>query len=224
MVELEIVEVTDPTNALDIILRMIYPFPPPSFDGSLDTLVECLVIADKYDIKGAKLRLCGVLAQTDATQSLRVYAIATRFGFANLADSTSRYIISSVHLTGISKLPDDFNFVPATAYHKLIRHRANYLEAVVEVIEETPLRQTYCNCLAGKEVIRLRLAYLVTTGTPVEACVTACMKAYENEPRVVCQQDCVLNFIRSVISRVDKGLVKPEVLPPQKKRTTKRRA
>jgi len=45
--ELEIVEVTDPTDALDVILRMIYPFAPPSFDGSLDTLVECLVIADK---------------------------------------------------------------------------------------------------------------------------------------------------------------------------------
>ena len=35
--ELEIVEVMDPTNALEAVLRMIYPFAPPSFDGNLDT-------------------------------------------------------------------------------------------------------------------------------------------------------------------------------------------
>jgi len=53
----EVVEVTDPTEALEIVLRMIYPFNSPSLNGNFNTLVECLVITDKYEIKGAKSRL-----------------------------------------------------------------------------------------------------------------------------------------------------------------------
>jgi len=220
--ELEIVEVTDPTDALDVILRMVYPFAPPSFDGSLDTLVECLVIADKYDIQGARSRLRDVLARASSTQSLRVYAIASRFGFANLVDSASRHILSSVHLTGIS------DSVPASAYHKLVRHRASYLEAVVEIIKQAPLKTNCYSCPGGiygaEEVTRLRLAHLVMAGTPVEvkACVEAWVKAYGHNAE--CDEDCIPKFICSVISRVDKGLVKPGASPPQKKRTIKRRA
>jgi hypothetical protein len=61
--EVEIVEVTDPAGALDIVLKMIYPFVPPPLDGDLDTLVECLVIAEKYNIEGAESRLYRALAQ-----------------------------------------------------------------------------------------------------------------------------------------------------------------
>jgi len=107
--EVEIVEVTDPADALDIVLRIIYPFDPPSLDGNFNTIVECLVIADKYDIKRAKLQLCSALTRMGATEPLRVYAVASRFGFANLVDSTSSHIILSVHLAGIPELPDDFN-------------------------------------------------------------------------------------------------------------------
>jgi len=168
-----------------------------------------------------------VLARASPTQSLRVYAIATRFGFANLVDSTSRHILSSVHLTGISELPDDFNSVPASAYHKLVRHRANYLEAVVEIIKQTPLKLNCYSCPGGiygaEEVTRLRLAHLVMAGTPVEVkvCVEAWVKAYGHNAE--CDEDCIPKFICSVISRVDKGLAKPGASPPQKKWTIKRR-
>ena len=219
--EMEIIEVTDPADALDIVLRMIYPFPPPSLDGSFDTLVDCLDITEKYDIKGAKSQLYSTLARTSATQPLRAYATAARFGFANLKDSISRHILSSVHLTGISELPDDFDFVSATEYHKLIRQRANYLGAVVEIVKQTPLKSWCYSCPGERrfmeEMFRLRLAHLIIAGTPVEpeACSAAWVKAYEDNAE--CKEGCVLKFICSAISRVNKGLVKPGTSPPQQK-------
>ncbi|KAF9649053.1 hypothetical protein BDM02DRAFT_3062287, partial [Thelephora ganbajun] len=144
--KIEIVEVADPAHALYIVLRVIYPFTPPSYGGNLDTLVECLVIADKYEIKGAMSQLRSALLQSDVSQSLRVYAIASRFGFANLAESASRLILSSVRLTKIPKLPNDFEFVSATAYHQLVRQRASYLEVAVEIIKQTPLKSRCYNC------------------------------------------------------------------------------
>ena len=219
--EVEIVEVADPPDALDIILRLIYPFAPPSFDGSLNTLVECLIVADKYNIKAAKARLNQELGRSYVADSLRVYAIAYRFGFAKIVDSTSRIILSDIHLPGIPELPDDFNFVPATTYHKLVRHHASYLEEVVEVIKQTPLRSKCHDCPGWKSsaevLFRLRLANLVIMGTPVDvkACFGAWVKAYGNNAD--CEADCVLKFIYLAISRVDKGFVKPSASPPQKK-------
>jgi len=219
--EIEIVEVADPPHALDIILRLIYPFTPPSFDGNLDTLVECLIVADKYDIKAAKARLRQALGRSDVADSLRVYAIASRFGFASIVESTSRLILSDVHLPGISELPDDFKFIPATAYHKLVRHHTIYLEAVVEIIEQTPLKSKCSNCPGWKssaeELFRLRLANLIIMGTPVEvhACFGAWVKAYGHNAD--CEGDCVLKFIYLAVSRVDNGFFKPGASPPQKK-------
>jgi len=204
--EAEVVEVTDPAEALEIVLRMIYPFNTPSLNGGFNTLVECLVITDKYEIKGAKSRLYSLLTRMNATQPLRVYATATRFGFANLADSTFGHIISSIHLAGILELPEDFNFVSATSYHKLVRQRASYLEAVVDVIRKTPFRSKCCNCPGGKyfgeEVFRLRLAHLIITGTPIEAgpCFKAWVGVYGHNAQ--CEENCVQKFIRFAISRV----------------------
>jgi len=197
----EIVQVADPPHALDMTLRSIYPFTPPSFDGNLDILVECLIIADKYNIKA-------------------VYAIASRFGFPNIMESASRLILLDVHLPGIPELPDDFKFVPATAYHTLVRNHGSYLEAVVEVIKQTPLKSKCRDCPGWKssaeELFRLRLANLIITGTPVEvqACFGAWARAYGYN--VDCEGDCVLKFIYLAISRVDNGFVEPGVSPPQK--------
>ena len=215
--EVEIVEVTDPADALDIVLRMIYPVAPPSFNGSLDTLVECLVIVDKYDIRGVKSRLRGMLGRVDSARSLRVFAIAARFGFPMLMDSASRHILPSVDLAGISELPGDFDFVSATTYHKLVGLRANYLKAVVEVINSTPLRSRCSNCPGGKyfaeEVFRLRLAHLVITGTPIEAgpCFGAWVDVYGYNSE--CEGDCVRKFIGFAISRVNNSFAK--LSPPK---------
>ena len=215
---LDIVEVTDPPHALDLILRMIYPFAPPSFDGNLDTLVKCLVIADKYEIKGAKARLYNVLAQSAVIEPLRVYAIASRFGFTRIADSASRHTLTTVHLPGITELPDDFDYVPSNEYHKLVRYHASYLEEVAGVIKQTSLKSKCHNCpgsrLSMEEVFRLRLAHLILTGTPVEiqVCFRSWVKAYGKNSN--CEEDCVLKFISSAISKVNGGSVKSNPVYP----------
>ena len=220
----DIVSVTDPPHALSIVLKMIYPVTPPSLKG-LDTLVECLVIADKYEMQGAMSKLRDSLSRVGDSLRLRVYAIALRFGFTDLAESASRGVLSSVNLTGIPQLPDDFEFVPATVYHKLIRQRAYYLEVVVKVIKQTPLRSTCSECRRGRfteEAFRLRLAHLVMTGTPVQvpACVEAWVKAYGLNPE--CEGGCIAKFVQTAISRVAKWSADPGGTPQQRKSILKK--
>lgn len=215
----DIVQVTDPPHALGIVLGMIHPDPSPSLDGNLDTLIECLIIAQKYEMKGAISQLHYALSQANA--SLRVYAIAYRFGFANLAESTYSKILPSVDLAGISLLPDDFKFVPATAYHKLVRRRACYLEAVVEVIQQTSLQVPCAHCRrrpSTTEAFRSRLTHLITTGTRLEgpACLWAWAKAYGSNTD--CEENCVARFIHAAISRVNKVLVISE-RPTQRRKS-----
>ena len=221
MVQTDIVEVTDPPRALDAILRMIYPFTPPSFNGNLDMIVECLTIADKYEIRGAMSQLRSALSGVNASQVLQVYAIASRFGFTGLVKSTSQHILSSVNLIGIPQLPDDFEFIPATTYHKLVRQHVSRLEAVVEVVNRTSFKSSCYSCPGGKsfavEVFRARLVQIIMKGTPVmaSACLEAWVKAYGHNSE--CENDCVVKFICGAISRVEKQLAKPGTPPPQRK-------
>lgn len=118
-------------------------------------------------------------------------------------DFTSHRILSSVHLPGIPELPDDFDFVSATAYHRLIRQHAICLEAVAEVIKQTPLKSWCSDCpgsrYVAQEVSRLRLAHLIITGTSVDAgaCAGAWVKAYGRNSE--CEENCDLKFISSAI-------------------------
>ena len=220
-VQTDIFEVTDPPRALDAVLRMIYPFTPPSFNGNLDMIVECLTVADKYEIKGAMSQLRSALWRVDASQVLQVYAIASRFGFTGLVESTSQFIISSVNLMGVPQLPNDFEFIPATTYHKLVRQHVNHLEAVVEVVNRTPLKSRCHSCPGGKrfavDVFRARLAQIIMKGTPVmaPACLKAWVKTYGHNSE--CENDCAVKFIHSAISRVQKQLAEPETPSPRRK-------
>ncbi|KAF9780968.1 hypothetical protein BJ322DRAFT_987905, partial [Thelephora terrestris] len=118
-VDVEVVDVTDPTRGLDLVLTFIYPFPPPNVD-SLDLLVEGLVIADKYDIDGARTELRLRLAKFMKAQPLRVYAIASRFGFEEEAEAASS-LTTGIYLPALADLPDDLKDISATTYHKLVR-------------------------------------------------------------------------------------------------------
>ena len=216
---LDVIPVTDPPRAFRVVLKMIYPFPPPSLEGDLDTLVECLLIAEKYGIQGVTLRLRTGLSRVDAP--LRVYAIASRFGFTELAECTLADISLSVNLTGVPQLPDDFDFVSATTYHNVVIRRALYLEAVAEVIKGMSPQLPCYSCRGGAftlEVFRLRLAHIIMTGTPVEvpACLKAWVKAYGRNSE--CEEECVAKFIRAAVSRVGKLLANPGEPTPDPKR------
>jgi hypothetical protein len=221
---IDVVQVTDQPHALAIVLKMIYPNPSPPLK-TLDTLVECLVIADKYEMQGPMSQLRDALSQVNSP--LRVYATASRFGFSDLAASTFRDILTSVDLVGITQLPDDFKFIPATAYHILVKNRAHYLEAAVEVIKQTPPLPTCGDCRGGRfteEVFRLRLAHLIMKGTPLEApsCIGAWIKTYGLNSE--CDGDCVAKFIRIAITRVRKSLADPGTESPQRRKSILKKA
>jgi hypothetical protein len=212
MPEIDILEVTDPADALGIVLRMIYPFEPPSLYGDLDTIVKCLVVANKYGIKRAISDLRDTLSRTDLSQSLRVYAIASRFGFADLVESTSRHIASSVNLTETTRLPEDFEFIPVAARQELVRQRREYLQAVVKAINQTPLLYRCPNCPAGKRFadirFKIRLARLIGAGTPVVG--SACLEAYESKyGRNRCARHCVTRFILAAVRNAGGQLFAP---------------
>ena len=206
----DIVEVMDPPQALSIVLKIIYPNTSPSLNDNLDTIVECLVIVEKYEMRGAISQLRDALSR--ANVPLRVYAIASRFGFTDLAESTFRKMLPSVNLAGVPQLPDDFRFITAAAYHKLIGRQTHYWEMAAEAVKRTPLKRPCRGCRGGcftKEVFRLRLAHLIIKGTPVE--VQACVGAWVNEfgPNPECEDDCVPKFIRAAISQVYKSVANP---------------
>ena len=202
---IRIIKIEGSARALDIVLRLIYPFIPPLLDENLDVLVECLEIADRYYFEGAKARLHRELSQVCDSWPLRTYAIASRFRFPDLVNNASLQIFPSVDLTGLPWLPDDFKLIPAPTYHKLLRQQKEYLEGLVKVIKKTQFTSVCYSCPGGKayggELFRLRLSHLIMTGTPVEvaACCEAWRKAYGRNTE--CKKNCVYRFIHTAISR-----------------------
>lgn len=198
MMEEDTVAVSDPADALDIILKIIYPFASPSLDGRLDTLVECLVIADKYAIEGAISHLRDTLSRADPSECLQVYAIASRFGFADIVESTFRRIVSSVNITETTPLPEDFKFVPS-AHQELVKHRTKYLEVVVNAIERTPLQYSCISCPVRKhaeeEESKSKLAFLVKLGMLLMG--STCLQDWEMVfgSYECCLSDCLARFI-----------------------------
>ena len=69
-----------PPHALDLTLRLTYPFPPPKVN-SLVLLVDGLTIADKHQIEGVQGRLREFLHRFVGESPLRMYAIVSGFRF-----------------------------------------------------------------------------------------------------------------------------------------------
>ena len=132
----DIIDVTDPPRTLDFILRFIYPFASPVIND-LTTLSEVLILADKYDIEAARSRLRPCLAELAKTEPLRVYAIACRLGFEDEMKIASSHT-TSIDLSELTQLPDEFKPIPSTEYHRLVRLRGKYRKAVVAIAARKP--------------------------------------------------------------------------------------
>ena len=130
----DIIEVTDPPRALELILRFIYPSTSPPIIDDLTVLSEALVLADKYDIEVARSRLRLSFMGFAKTEPLRVYAIACRLGLEAEMKIASSYTIS-IDLPGLTQLPDEFRFVPATEYQRLVHLHARYRKEVVAIAD-----------------------------------------------------------------------------------------
>ena len=112
---------------------------PPAIND-LTLLSEVLALADKYDIRVARSRLRSPLVEFAKIEPLRVYAIACRFGFEDEMKIASS-LTTSIHLPGLTELPEEFKSIPATEYHRLILLHAKYRKEF-EAISHSTVRPT----------------------------------------------------------------------------------
>ena len=202
--DLEVVDVTDPPQGLEVVLRFIYPYPPPNVD-SLDLLVEGLVITDKYDIKGAQAELRSRLTKFVQEDPLRVYAIASRFGFEEEAEEASS-LTTGIYLPALADLPDDLKNIPALAYHKLVRIHEKYREEVEDAVDGVLFEPVCLECKVGKALaeprMRTKLVRMICRGRPMS--VATCIR----ELGIACKATCMTKFVEGVVIKLgDKSTV-----------------
>ena len=123
-----ILDMPDSPGGLELILRSIYPSPSPVVTD-LTPLSEALALADKYDIEVAVSQLRPSLMEFAQSEPLRVYAIATRWGFQDERRQALSYARSS-HLPNITELPREFDFIPPAAYNHLVGIQAEYRKEI----------------------------------------------------------------------------------------------
>jgi hypothetical protein len=110
---------SESAQTLDTLFRLIYPFPPPTFDD-LSDLVPVLIASIKYKMTSA----CAVLRRHLISptflirEPLRVFAVACRFGLKPEAREASRATLTINLLDG--PLYEDLRYVSAYDYHRLL--------------------------------------------------------------------------------------------------------
>jgi len=203
--ELAVVDVTDPPQALDLVLRLIYPsFLPPNIDN-LDLLVEGLVVADKYNIESARASLRMQLTKFINDAPLRVYAIASRFGFDEEAEAASS-LTTTRYLPALTDLPDDMKYVPVSAYHKLVILHSKHRDSIEDAIDGVLFEPVCLECKVAKALaeprMRTKLVRIICRGRPIR--VAACI----GELGIVCKGSCMTKFVEGVATKLgDKNTV-----------------
>jgi len=203
--ELPVVDVTDPPQALDLVLRHIYPsFIPPNIDN-LDLLVEGLVVTDKYNIESARALLRMQLTKFINDAPLRVYAIASRFGFDEEAEAASS-LTTTRYLPALTELPDDMKYLPISAYHKLIVLHSKHRDSIEDAINGVLFEPACLECKVAKALaeprMRTKLMRIICRGRPIE--VVECIE----ELGIVCKGSCMVKFIEGVATKLgDKNKV-----------------
>ena len=127
--DIDIVDMMDPPQALELVLQFIYPSSSPVV-GDLALISEVLVLADKYNIEAARSRLRPSLMEFAKIEPLRVYAIACRLGFEDEMKIASSHM-KFFDILNLTELPNEFKFIPATEYHRLLHARYNELPGTV---------------------------------------------------------------------------------------------
>lgn len=197
--DIEIVDVTDPPEALDLVLRLIYPqFTPPNVEN-LNLLVEGLVIADKYDIGRARTELRSRLSKFAKENPLRVYAIAFRFGFEEEAEAAFS-LTAGICLPALVDLPDDLKYIPATVYHKLVRLHEMRREEIEDAVNGVPFEAGCPECKWAKALaestLRTKLVRTICRSEPVR--VAGCIE----QLGICCRGTCLRKFVDSVVAKL----------------------
>ena len=138
-----VVDVYDSADDLEVLLRMIYPvaFPPIT---DLDALSKVFVILDKYGAEGLQERLKPLLISPAflATDPMRVYAIACRWGFQTEAAVAAPHA-SAINISTITRM-DDIKYISAPDYHRIVLLSQERREIGRREILNKPATCRYC--------------------------------------------------------------------------------
>ena len=141
--ELPVIDVQDSAEDLEVLLRMIYPvaFPPIT---NLNDLSNALVILDKYHTEGLQERLKLLLTSSTflATDPVRVYAIACRWGFKTEAAIAAPYA-STIGISNFTCM-DDLRYMSGLDYHRIALLAQERREIGRKEILNKPLTCRYC--------------------------------------------------------------------------------
>ncbi|KAI0738422.1 hypothetical protein C8Q80DRAFT_1275430, partial [Daedaleopsis nitida] len=130
----EPIPVTEPSDVIDPLLHQFYPPPTFKFD-SLDKIKPVIVAADKYQMDGVIGLLKGVLlGKFVADEPLRVYILATRFGWSDVKAAAIRHYLTLPAEDADAHIPE-LDELTASAYHSILCYRRSYLAKLKDVLK-----------------------------------------------------------------------------------------
>ena len=202
--EVDIVDLVDPPQVLELILRFIYPCPSPVI-SDLTLLPEVLILADKYDIEVVRSGLRPSLTNLAKTEPLRAYAIACRLGLEDEMKIASSHTLS-INLPALTRLPDEFKLIPATEYHRLIHLHARYRDAILTIATEslpTPSGFAFgggSDRAMSRANLKKHIVDIIMKGTPLD--YKSLALALKTEHGIDVEADSTGNVVRSVLDKI----------------------
>ncbi len=121
--EPDLIEVEEPSDVLEILLRLIYPFPePPSF-VSFDEAKPLFISAHKYECTRVLPMLIQAAMHHIEAHPLRAYALAVRYHLDDLARTAVRQYICVVDTVEESEEMED---ISARNFQRLLAYRREH--------------------------------------------------------------------------------------------------
>jgi len=140
--EVAIVDVAEDASVVDSLLRLIYPIRNPplptsadSVDTTLDSLVQLLKAADKYQMEGVLWSLKEALIHRNILRRapVRVYTIACMFGLEEEARLASQHTLSVDVLQ--TPLFRELSQISARDYIRLVQLQQNRASAAIAILQ-----------------------------------------------------------------------------------------
>ncbi|KZT01599.1 uncharacterized protein LAESUDRAFT_455627 [Laetiporus sulphureus 93-53] len=128
-----VVDVTEHSKTLDMLLCLSYPTTPP-FQG-LDGLWQVLEAASKYQMDSAREHVRNYLSGFVHEAPMRVYALACGYGFDDLAQTVAAHTLSAPDALLQEANVEELELISARTYDRLLRYRQRCSDAASAVTD-----------------------------------------------------------------------------------------
>ena len=217
---IDTVDLADSPRALELVLRFIYPSTIAPVIDDLAIVSDALTLADKYDIEVVRSRLRTSLMEHTTTEPLRVYAIACRLGFEDEMKTASSHTVS-INLPALAQLPEEFKFVLATEYHRLVhlhtRHREAAAAIAANLLSSQPIAPPFAfggsafggsafgvsqgERVASRTALNKPVVDIIMKGTPLD--YGSLTNALNADYGIDIEADGTGHYIRSILNKID---------------------